>query len=139
VVTTTIRSALAWLLVLALAGTPRAWADPPPPATQPTAPRRDPLLNGMLIGGAIGFGVGFLGMAAYNARETASGPIWDAEALGIYTSAGLLGAAIGAGFGLVVDLVRPSRGPGIGGRGRTVDVVPVLDGRRRGLLLSFRR
>ena len=67
---------------------------------------QDPVRNGVLIGAATGFGVGFLGLAAFNAKETASGPIWDGESVGIYTSAGLVGAGIGALTGLIVDAGR---------------------------------
>jgi hypothetical protein len=63
----------------------------------------DGKLNGILIGAGVGFGAGFLGLAAWNARETASGPIWDREALGYYTGAGLIMAAVGAVAGSVID------------------------------------
>lgn len=124
----------ALLLAAALLPSP-SLADERRPAAQP-APARDSLLNGALIGAGVGFGVGFLGLAAVNARETASGPIWDAEAIGIYTSAGLLGAVVGAGIGAIVDAVRPSRGPG---STHPVAVVPVVGRHRRGLLLTIRR
>jgi hypothetical protein len=42
-------------------------------------------------------------MAAFNAKQTASGPIWDTESRGIYISAGLVGAGIGALTGAVID------------------------------------
>ena len=67
---------------------------------------QDRVRNGVLIGTATGFGVGFLGLAAFNAKETASGPIWDGEAVGLYTSAGLVGAGIGALSGLIIDAGR---------------------------------
>jgi hypothetical protein len=99
------------------------------------APVRDSLLNGALIGAGVGFGVGFLGLAAVNAAKTETGPIWDAEAIGIYTSVGLLGAVAGAGIGALVDAVRPSRRHG---PGRPVNLVPVVGRHRRGLLLTIR-
>lgn len=129
----TARLAGALLLAVALLPGP-AHADerqtivPPPPAG-------DSLLNGVLIGAGVGFGVGFLGLAAVNAKETASGPIWDAEAVGIYTSAGLLGAAVGAGIGAIVDAVRPSRGHRAG---RPVNLVPLVGRHRRGIALTIR-
>jgi nitrate/nitrite transporter NarK len=102
---------------------------------QPSLPR-DSLRNGLLIGAGVGFGAGFLTMAAVNAAKTDSGPIWDGEALGIYTSAGLAGAAIGAGLGVVVDAlhrhVTDIRSP------RSWDAVPLI-GARRGLAVVFRR
>jgi len=101
------------------------------------APRRDSVLNGLLVGAGVGFGTGFLGMAAFNARETASGPIWDGEALGIYTSVGLLGAGIGAGIGAAIDALRPDRR--WNGRPRPVELAPILGARRRGLRLTIRR
>jgi hypothetical protein len=131
----TTRLAGALLLAAALLPSP-SLADERRPAAQPAPAARDSLLNGALIGAGVGFGVGFLGLAAVNALETASGPIWDAEAIGIYTSAGLLGAVVGAGIGVLVDAVRPSRGPG---PTRPVTVVPVVGRHRRGLLLTIRR
>jgi hypothetical protein len=97
---------------------------------------RDSLRNGVLIGAAVGFGTGFLTMAAVNAAKTASGPIWDGEALGLYTTAGIAGAAVGAGLGAVVDAlqrhVTGTRQP------RSWDAVPLL-GARRGFAVVFRR
>jgi hypothetical protein len=97
---------------------------------QPSTPG-DRLLDGALLGAAVGFAGGFLGWAAYNAAETASGPIWDAEAIGIYTSVGLLGAGIGAGLGLAIDAAR-HRAPG-----PAVGVQPVLGPRVRGLRIRI--
>ncbi|MGE3178751.1 MAG: hypothetical protein AB7O32_14880 [Vicinamibacterales bacterium] len=97
---------------------------------QPSTPG-DRLADGALFGAAVGFAGGFLGLAAYNAAETASGPIWDAEAIGIYTSVGLLGAGIGAGLGLAIDAAR-HRAPGT-----AVSVQPVLGRRARGLRISI--
>ena len=105
---------------------------------QPTRVR-DSLMNGVLIGAGVGFGAGFLTLAAVNAAKTETGPIWDAEAMGVYTSAGLLGAAVGGGIGALIDAVRPARGHGPGRSSRRVDLVPVFDGGRRGLLLAIRR
>jgi hypothetical protein len=130
------RPRLTAVLLLAVVLLPgRSEADERRAVVQP-APARDSLLNGVLIGAGVGFGAGFLSMAAFNAKETASGPIWDAEAVGIYTSAGLLGAAVGAGIGAIVDAVRPSRGPG---PVRPVNLVPIVGRHRRGLLLTIRR
>jgi hypothetical protein len=67
---------------------------------------RDRLRNGVLIGTGVGFAGGFLGLAAFNAKQTASGPIWDTESLGIYISAGLVGAGIGALTGAVIDRLK---------------------------------
>jgi hypothetical protein len=103
-------------------------------AVQP-APVPDSLRNGLLIGAGVGFAAGFLTLAAVNAAKTASGPIWDGEALGYYTTAGLAGAAVGAGFGAVVDAlhrqVTGTRPPW------TWDAVPLLG--RRGLAVVLRR
>jgi hypothetical protein len=92
-----------------------SWSGPAPqetnpaPARQPAA-RRDSLWNGTLIGAGAGFATGFLGLAAYNAKQTASGPIWYGEAVGIYTSAGLVGAGIGAVIGAALDAAhKPTR------------------------------
>ena len=105
---------------------------------QPAAPpAKDSLLNGTIIGAAVGFGAGYLTMAAVNAAATDSGPIWDREARGYYTMAGILGAGIGAGIGALVDALhkprrsRPQRGPGaimltpMHRRGRTGAVVSI--------------
>ncbi len=64
---------------------------------------RDSLTNGLLIGSAVGFAVGFGGLAIFNAHETASGPIWDGEAVSYYAGAGLLGGLIGALAGMGID------------------------------------
>ena len=64
---------------------------------------RDSRRNGVLIGAATGFAAGFLGLAAFNAHETASGPIWDGEAVGYYVSAGILGMGVGALTGYGID------------------------------------
>jgi hypothetical protein len=69
-------------------------------------PGRDPLRNGALIGTGVGFGAGFLSLAAFNAKATASGPIWDQEAIGYYLTAGLIGAGIGLATGSGLDAVR---------------------------------
>lgn len=71
-----------------------------------TARPRDSLRNGTLIGAGVGFGLGFLGHAAFNAKATASGPIWDGEAVGYYAGTGLLAASIGAAIGAVIDVAR---------------------------------
>jgi len=97
---------------------------------QPSTPG-DRLADGALLGAVVGFAGGFLGLAAYNAAETASGPIWDAEAIGIYTSVGVLGAGIGAGLGLAIDAAR-HRAPGA-----AVGVQPVLGPRVRGFRISI--
>jgi hypothetical protein len=67
---------------------------------------RDGVRNGALIGTAVGFGAGFFALAAFNARKTASGPIWDREDIGYYISAGLIGAGIGALVGTLIDAGR---------------------------------
>jgi hypothetical protein len=109
-------------------------ADERSPAAQPV-PARDSLRNGLLIGAGVGFAAGFLTLAAVNAAKTASGPIWDGEALGYYTSAGLAGAAVGAGLGAVVDAWHRHL---TGTRQRTWDAVP-LAGARRGVAVVIRR
>jgi F0F1-type ATP synthase assembly protein I len=128
------RLTAALLLAAALIPGPSE-ADERRAVAQP-APARDSLLNGALIGAGVGFGAGFLGLAAFNAKETDSGPIWDAEAIGFYTTAGVLGAVVGAGIGALVDAVRPSR---THGPGRPVNLVPVFGRHRRGILLTIRR
>lgn len=108
-------------------------------AGQPTTPPpRDSLLNGTLIGAAVGFGAGYLTMAAINAKATDSGPIWDHEARGYYTMAGIMGAGIGAGLGALIDALhkgprsRTQRRPG------TVVVTPIHMRGRTGALVSIR-
>jgi hypothetical protein len=64
---------------------------------------RDSLKNGLLIGTGAGFAIGFCGLAAFNAHETASGPIWDTEAVSTYAGAGVLGGLIGALVGIGID------------------------------------
>lgn len=64
---------------------------------------RDGRRDGTLIGAAAGFAGGFLGLAAFNAHKTASGPLWDGEAMGLYLSAGLLGMGAGAAAGYAID------------------------------------
>jgi hypothetical protein len=111
-------------------------ADDERTAAQQPAPAPDSLRNGLLIGAGVGFAAGFLTLAAVNAAKTASGPIWDGEALGYYTTAGVAGAAVGAGLGAVVDAlhrhVTGTRQP------RSWDAVPLL-GTRRGLAVVLRR
>jgi hypothetical protein len=68
--------------------------------------RQDRLRNGVLTGAGVGFGAAFLSLAAFNAKQTASGPIWDREAIGYYTAAGLVGAGIGALVGALIDARR---------------------------------
>jgi len=70
--------------------------------------RNDRLRNGVLIGSGLGFAAGFLSLAAFNAKVTASGPIWEGEALGYYTYAGLVGAGIGLLAGSAIDAARKS-------------------------------
>ena len=65
--------------------------------------RADRLRNGILIGTAVGFGSGFSALAAFNNKQTASGPLWDREAVGYYVAAGLIGAGIGALTGAAID------------------------------------
>ena len=103
-----------------------------------TPPPKDSLLNGTLIGAAIGFGAGYLTMAAVNAEATDSGPIWDRDARGYYTMAGVIGAGIGAGVGALVDALhnpsrsRPQRAPG------AVVVSPMHTRGRTGAVVSIR-
>jgi len=59
-------------------------------------------IKGALIGSAVGFGAGFIGLAVVNERKTASGPTWDGEAIGAYAGAGIGTAAIGAVVGAVI-------------------------------------
>lgn len=106
---------------------------------QPSAPPAgDSLLNGTLIGAAVGFGAGYLTMAAVNAEAAESGPIWDREARGYYTMAGVMGAGIGAGIGALIDALRkpprsrPQRGPG------TVVLSPIHTRGRTGAVVSIR-
>jgi len=69
----------------------------------------DRVRNGTLIGAGVGFGTGFFALAAFNAKQTASGPIWDREAVGYYVAAGLVGAGIGALTGALIDAGRKDR------------------------------
>ncbi|MFH1965958.1 MAG: hypothetical protein ABIJ42_10525 [Acidobacteriota bacterium] len=62
----------------------------------------DSLVNGALIGTAVGFGTGFLGFIGANNAAT-SGPWWDKEAAAFATSIGLVGAGIGVIFGSGID------------------------------------
>jgi hypothetical protein len=96
----------------------------------------DPLWNGTVIGMTVGFAAGFLTLAAYNAKETASGPIWDAEAIGYYTGAGLIGAGIGAGMGALIDALN-TRGPSAPSTS-PVQISPLLGNERRGAVVSLR-
>jgi hypothetical protein len=64
---------------------------------------QDGLRNGVLIGAAAGFASGFVALMAYDRGLTASGYRFDSEAAAIYTSAGLLGAGIGAVTGALID------------------------------------
>ena len=70
---------------------------------------KDRLRNGALTGAAVGFAAGFLSLAAFNAKVTASGPIWEREAVGYYVDAGLIGAGIGAIVGTTVDALHRQR------------------------------
>ena len=105
---------------------------------QPAAPpAKDSLLNGTLIGAAVGFGAGYLTMAAVNAKATDSGPIWDQDARGYYTMAGIIGAGIGAGIGALVDALRKGprrsqRQPG------TVVLTPIHTRGHTGAVVSVR-
>jgi hypothetical protein len=67
---------------------------------------RDPVRNGVLVGTGAGFGAGFFALAAFNAKQTATGPLWEGEALAQYIGAGLVGAGIGALAGLAIDAGR---------------------------------
>jgi hypothetical protein len=135
----TLERCRARLLALGLAllvATGPVLADDERTAVVQSAPTRDSLRNGVVIGAGVGFAAGFLTLAAVNAAKTASGPIWDGEALGIYTSAGLAGAAVGAGLGAVVDALHRqlsgARPP------RSWDAVPLV-GARRGVVVVLRR
>ncbi|MBM3769893.1 MAG: hypothetical protein FJW27_01110 [Acidimicrobiia bacterium] len=65
-------------------------------------------------------------------------PIWDSEARGYYTVAGILGAGIGAGVGAIIDAVRrPSAKPSSSARPR-VDVSPTVSRHVRGALVTVR-
>jgi hypothetical protein len=70
---------------------------------------RDSRRNGTLLGAGAGFAAGFFGMAAFNAHATASGPIWDGEAVGYYVSAGILGMGAGAAAGYALDAAVENR------------------------------
>ena len=107
-----------------------------PGLRQPPQPASDSLRNGTLVGMGVGFAVGFFALAAYNAKETASGPIWDSEALGYYTSAGLLGAGIGAGVGALVDALNTDRR--VRPATQRVTISPVLQKHRRGVAASVK-
>lgn len=118
-----------------------SWAQATQP-TQPSTPTQarasDPLWNGVLIGTGVGFAGGFLGLAAFNAKATATGPIWYDEAVMTYTAAGILGAGIGAGVGAVIDAVRrPSVTRSSPARPR-VDVSPTISRQVRGALVTVR-
>jgi len=67
---------------------------------------KDRLRNGALTGAGVGFAAGFLALASFNAKVTASGPIWERESVGYYIDAGLIGSGIGAITGLAIDAVR---------------------------------
>lgn len=116
------------------AGSPQAG----PTSSSTATDGRDPLLNGVLIGAGVGFAGGFLGLTAFNAKETASGPIWDREALGYYTAAGVLGAAVGAGAGALIDALRRSPRKSSPTTRPRLDVSPTLGRHTRGAMVSFR-
>ena len=103
----------------------------PPPAS-------DSLLNGVLIGAAVGFGAGFATMAVANANATDSGPIWGREAQGYYVMAGVMGAGIGAGIGALIDALRKDRQRGSPRRPGTVLLTPIHTRGRTGALLAIR-
>jgi MFS family permease len=108
-------------------------------AAQPTPkPASDSLLNGVLIGAAVGFGAGFATMAAANAAATDSGPIWDGEALGYYTMAGVMGAGVGAGIGALIDALHNDRRSGPQQRPGRVLLTPIYTRGRTGAVLSIR-
>ncbi len=65
--------------------------------------------NGLLTGGLIGFGAGFLGTAAYNAHLTASGPLWDGEAVAVYLGPAVMGFGAGAATGALIDWAHQER------------------------------
>lgn len=114
--------------------------EPPATAQAPAAApgvRHDSLANGTLTGAGVGFGAGFLGLAAFNAKETDSGPVWDREAVGYYTAAGLLGAGIGAGLGALVDALKRPASPARARLSR-VDIVPTMTRHRRGAVVALR-
>jgi hypothetical protein len=119
---------------------PAASADTGPTAAPGSSLTRqaagDSLRNGTFVGMGVGFAAGFFGLAAYNAKETASGPIWDGEALGYYTTAGLLGAGIGAGVGAMIDALNKDRRSPLS-RSR-VTIRPVIQKHRRGVAASVR-
>jgi hypothetical protein len=92
-------------------------------------------VNGALIGAGAGFAGGFFGFAAYNAKQTASGPIWYGEAVGIYTSYGLMGAGIGAVVGMVIDAAHKSPRDTPPGR---VTVSPVYSRRCGALFVTLK-
>lgn len=111
---------------------------PDPGVAAPPAPTEpDTLLNGTMIGLGVGFATGFFGWAAFNAKETASGPLWDSEAVALYSSMGMIGAGIGAGVGAIVDAIRkpprrvaPSVHP-------TLLVAPIYGPQRRAVVVSI--
>lgn len=116
-----------------------AEATRPGPATAATGmSTRDSLMNGVLIGSGAGFAGGFFGLAGFNARETASGPIWDREAIGYYTAAGLLGAVVGAGAGALIDALRRSPGTSAPTTRPRVDVSPTFGRHTRGAMVTLR-
>lgn len=116
-----------------------ATRDRPVDAQSPAVgPPADSLRNGTLIGAGIGFAAGFLAHAAWNAHETASGPVWDRDAVGYYAGSGLIGAGIGAGIGALVDGLRKGRGARGALRGPRLAVAPVHSRRASALFLSLR-
>lgn len=108
------------------------------PSTSTQAKNSDPLWNGVLIGSGVGFASGFFGMAAFNAKATATGPIWYDEAVMGYTAAGILGAGIGAGVGALIDAVRRSPVKASGFARPRVDVSPTVTRHVRGALVTVR-
>lgn len=127
-------------LTLCMGPTTLSWAQSTQsiqPSTSTQAKNSDPLWNGALIGSGVGFASGFLGMAAFNAKATATGPIWYDEAVMGYTAAGILGAGIGAGVGAIIDAVRKPATASSSSR-RRVDVSPTVSRHAKGALVTVR-
>lgn len=66
-------------------------------------PVEDSKRNGTLIGAGIGFGAGFAGVVMVEKSKTASGYSFSGENVGFALGGGLVGCAVGAVLGNVID------------------------------------
>lgn len=100
----------------------RAIEQQPPAA--PAAPKRDSVLNGVLIGAGIGAALGLIPDYYDDCEECHDSLYWS--------------IAVGAGVGLVVDLLRNPRPVPPGGTDQAFSVGPVASRRTLGVSAAVR-